>query len=355
LRGYDSWISSRNLANEIDQTTVDSLITSVTGKYDLVQRYYKLKRNLLGVDKLYDYDRYAPLNSTRKQISWDEAKENVLEAYGNFHPDMKQIAGEFFSKRWIDAAIKPGKRGGAYSASTVTSVHPYVFMNFDGQLRDVQTLAHELGHGVHQYLSRKQGELQSSTPLTTAETASVFGEMLVFNRLMESLEDPEERLALLTSKIDDTIATVFRQISMNRFEDKIHTARRTDGEQTTEQFSQLWYDTQHALYGDSVELTDEYKLWWCYIPHFLHTPGYVYAYAFGELLVLALYDAYRNGQEGFADNYIELLEAGGSDWPHNIVSKMGIDIRDESFWNRGLTLFEDMITQAEELAKEIQK
>jgi oligoendopeptidase F len=355
LRGYDSWISSRNLANEIDQTTVDSLITSVTGKYDLVQRYYKLKRNLLGVDKLYDYDRYAPLNSTRKQISWDEAKENVLEAYGNFHPDMKQIAGEFFSKRWIDAAIKPGKRGGAYSASTVTSVHPYVFMNFDGQLRDVQTLAHELGHGVHQYLSRKQGELQSSTPLTTAETASVFGEMLVFNRLMESLEDPEERLALLTSKIDDTIATVFRQISMNRFEDKIHTARRTDGEQTTEQFSQLWYDTQHALYGDSVELTDEYKLWWCYIPHFLHTPGYVYAYAFGELLVLALYDAYRNGQEGFADNYIELLEAGGSDWPHNIVSKMGIDIRDESFWNRGLTLFEDMITRAEELAKEIQK
>jgi len=355
LRDYDSWISSRNLANEIDQSTVDSLIKSVTGKYDLVQRYYKLKRDLLGVDKLYDYDRYAPLNSTRKQISWDEARENVLEAYGNFHPDMKKIAGEFFSKNWIDAAIKPGKRGGAYSASTVTTVHPYVFMNFDGQLRDVQTLAHELGHGVHQYLSRKQGELQSSTPLTTAETASVFGEMLVFNRLMENLDDPKEQLALLTSKIDDTIATVFRQISMNRFEDKIHTARRTDGEQTTEQFSQLWYDTQHALYGDSVELTDEYKLWWCYIPHFLHTPGYVYAYAFGELLVLALYDAYRSGQEGFSDKYIELLEAGGSDWPHNIVSKMGIDIRDESFWNRGLTLFEEMIIRAEDLAKELQK
>lgn len=355
LRGYDSWISSRNLANEIDQSTVDSLIQSVTGKYNLVQRYYRLKRDLLGYDKLYDYDRYAPLASTRKQIGWEKARENVLEAYGNFHPDMKRIAGEFFDKRWIDAAIKPGKRGGAYSASTVTSVHPYVFMNYDGQLRDVQTLAHELGHGVHQYLSSKQGELQSSTPLTTAETASVFGEMLVFNRLMDSLDDPEEQLALLTSKIDDTIATVFRQISMNRFEDKIHTARRTDGEQTTEQFSQLWYETQHALYGDSVELTDEYKLWWCYIPHFLHTPGYVYAYAFGELLVLALYDAYRNGQEGFSDNYIELLEAGGSDWPHNIVSKMGIDIRDESFWNRGLTLFEDMITKAEELSKQIQK
>jgi len=355
LRGYDSWISSRNLANEIDQSTVDSLINSVTGKYDLVQRYYRLKKELLGYDKLYDYDRYAPLASTRKQVSWEEARENVLEAYGDFHPDMKKIAGEFFSKRWIDAAIKPGKRGGAYSASTVTSVHPYVFMNYDGQLRDVQTLAHELGHGVHQYLSRKQGELQSSTPLTTAETASVFGEMLVFNRLMDSLDDPKEQLALLTSKIDDTIATVFRQISMNRFEDKIHTARRTEGEQTTGQFSELWYETQHALYGDSVEITDEYNLWWCYIPHFLHTPGYVYAYAFGELLVLALYDAYRSGQEDFSDQYIKLLEAGGSDWPHNIVSKMGIDIRDESFWNRGLTLFEEMIERAEKLSKQIQK
>lgn len=355
LRGYESWIASRNLANEIDQSTVDSLIKSVTGKYDLVQRYYKLKRDLLGYDNLYDYDRYAPLASTQKQISWDEARENVLEAYGNFHPEMKNIAEEFFSKRWIDAAIKPGKRGGAYSASTVTTVHPYVFMNYDGQLRDVQTLAHELGHGVHQYLSRKQGELQSSTPLTTAETASVFGEMLVFNRLMESLDDPKEQLALLTSKIDDTVATVFRQISMNRFEHSIHTARRTDGEQTTEQFSRMWYETQHALYGDSVELTDEYRLWWCYIPHFLHTPGYVYAYAFGELLVLALYDAYRSGQEGFSDSYIELLEAGGSDWPHNIVDKMGIDIRDESFWNRGLSLFEDMISRAENLSKQIQK
>ena len=355
LRGYESWISSRNLANEIDQSTVDSLINSVTGKYDLVQRYYKLKKNLLGYDELYDYDRYAPLASTRKKISWQEARENVLEAYGNFHPEMKRIAGEFFSEGWIDAAIKPGKRGGAYSASTVTSVHPYVFMNYDGQLRDVQTLAHELGHGVHQYLSRKQGELQSSTPLTTAETASVFGEMLVFNRLMNSLDDPKEQLALLTSKIDDTIATVFRQVSMNRFEEKIHTARRNKGEQTTEQFSELWYETQHALYGDSVKLTDEYKLWWCYIPHFLHTPGYVYAYAFGELLVLALYDAYKSGQDSFSENYIELLEAGGSDWPHNIVSKMGIDIRDESFWNRGLSLFEDMIIRAEELSKQIEE
>jgi len=354
LRGYESWISSRNLANEIDQSSVDSLVEAVTSRYDLVQRYYKLKKNLLGYDKLYDYDRYAPLATSRKQVQWEQAREDVLEAYGDFHPEMKRIAAEFFDKKWIDAAIMPGKRGGAYSASTVTSVHPYVFMNYDGQLRDVQTLAHELGHGVHQYLSRKQGELQSSTPLTTAETASVFGEMLVFNRLMESLDDPKEQLALLVSKIDDTIATVFRQISMNRFEDRIHTARRNGGEQTTEQFSEHWFETQKALYGDSVEITDEYRLWWCYIPHFLHTPGYVYAYAFGELLVLALYNAYSGGQKGFADNYMELLEAGGSDWPHDLVGKLGIDIRDQTFWNRGMELFEQMIDRAEELAEQIE-
>jgi len=353
LRGYDSWISSRNLSNQTDSETVDALITAVTGRYELVQRYYKLKKNLLGVDEMFDYDRYAPIAKNRETINWDRAKSMVLEAYGDFHPRMKSIATEFFDKKWIDAAIRPGKRGGAYSASTVTNVHPYVFMNFDGQLRDVQTLAHELGHGVHQYLSRKQGELQSSTPLTTAETASVFGEMLVFNKLMNNIEDPKEKLALLVSKIDDTIATVFRQVSMNRFEDRIHTARREEGELTTEEFSNHWVETQNDLYGDSVTITDEYKLWWCYIPHFLHTPGYVYAYAFGELLVLALYDAYKNQNNGFSDRYIELLEAGGSDWPHNIVGKMDIDIRDAGFWNRGLDLFESMIDQAEELAESL--
>ena len=353
LRGYDSWISSRNLSNQTDSETVEALITAVTGRYELVQRYYKLKKSLLGVDEMFDYDRYAPIAKNRETIKWDRAKSMVLEAYGDFHPRMESIATEFFDKKWIDAAIRPGKRGGAYSASTVTNVHPYVFMNFDGQLRDVQTLAHELGHGVHQYLSRKQGELQSSTPLTTAETASVFGEMLVFNKLMNNIDDPKEKLALLVSKIDDTIATVFRQISMNRFENRIHTARREEGELTTEDFSRHWVETQNDLYGDSVTITDEYKLWWCYIPHFLHTPGYVYAYAFGELLVLALYDAYKNQKNGFSDRYIDLLEAGGSDWPHNIVGKMDIDIRDAGFWNRGLDLFESMIDQAEELAESL--
>ena len=355
LRGYEKWISSRNLANQTDDETVDALIESVTGSYELVQRYYKLKKRLLNFDKLYDYDRYAPVAASTETVKWDKAKEMVLEAYGDFHPEMRTITEEFFDKNWIDAAIRPGKRGGAYSASTVVSVHPYVFMNFDGRLRDVQTLAHELGHGVHQYLARKQGELQSSTPLTTAETASVFGEMLVFSRLMDNLNDPEEKLALLISKIDDTIATVFRQVSMNRFEELIHTERREAGELTTDRFSELWHQTQHDLYGDSIELTDEYKLWWCYIPHFLHTPGYVYAYAFGELLVLALYDSYKKSKNGFSDKYLKLLEAGGSEWPHDLVAKLDIDIRDKEFWKRGLSLFEKMVDDAEQLAKELGK
>jgi len=353
LRNYDSWISSRNLSNEIDDGTVDLLINAVTGNYHLVQRFYRLKRRLLGYEKLYDYDRYAPLLENEEEIKWDKARETVLSSYNEFHPEMGEIAGKFFEHSWIDAAIAPGKRGGAYSAGTVPSVHPYVFMNFDGKIRDVQTLAHELGHGVHQYLSRKQGVLQAGTPLTTAETASVFGEMLVFQNLMQKLEDPKEKLALLIGKIDDTIATVFRQVSMNRFEDAMHTRRREEGELTTEDFSTLWRETQENLYGDSVEITESYNLWWCYIPHFLHTPGYVYAYAFGELLVLALYEEYTRSENGFSKKYMSMLEAGGSDWPENIVAKVGLDITQSDFWDKGLSTVDKMITQAEELAEQI--
>ncbi len=353
LRGYESWISSRNLSNEIDDETVKILVNSVTDNYELVHRFYELKRSLLDYDELYDYDRYAPLLQNEKEIEWEEAQDMILDSYSDFHLDMGEIAGKFFEQQWIDAAIKPGKRGGAYSASTVPSVHPYVFINYDGKIRDVQTLAHELGHGVHQYLSREQGALQANTPLTTAETASVFGEMLVFQRLMSRLEDPREKLALLIGKIDDTIATVFRQISMNRFEHAIHTKRREEGELTTEEFSQLWRKTQNEIYGDSVTLTKNYDLWWCYIPHFLHTPGYVYAYAFGELLVLTLYEEYRQGQNSFSDRYIEMLRAGGSDWPEHIVGKLGLDITQPDFWNKGLAAVEQMIEQAEELAKKV--
>jgi oligoendopeptidase F len=349
LRGYPSWISSRNLANETDEATVQALVDSVTGYYPWAQRYYTLKSKLLNISDFKDFDRYAPIKKSETTVSWEEAKNMVLEAYDEFHPEMGAIAQRFFDEQWIDAAIRPGKRGGAYSAGTVPSVHPYVFMNYDGRLRDVQTLAHELGHGVHQYLSRKQGALQSGTPLTTAETASVFGEMLVFQKLLKQLDDPMEELSLLMGKIDDTIATVFRQISMNRFEEAMHNARRTQGELTTEQFSELWRTEQVKLYGDSVELTPEYSHWWCYIPHFLHTPGYVYAYAFGELLVLALYEEYQRKPEGFADRYMKLLEAGGSEWPHELVGNMGLNIQDPNFWQKGLKAFEQMIVRAEEL------
>lgn len=353
LRKYDSWIDSRNLANQTNRETVDALVNSVTGQYELVQRYYKLKKKLLGLDEMKDFDRYAPMLQNEATIQWDSARDMVLDSYSKFHPKMGEITNEFFEKNWIDAAIKPGKRGGAYSAGTVPSAHPYVFMNFDGKIRDVQTLAHELGHGVHQYLSRKQGVLQSSTPLTTAETASVFGEMLVFQKLMKELDDPREKLALLVGKIDDTIATVFRQISMNRFEDAIHTARREEGELTTERLSELWMKQQKSLYGDSVTLTEEYGIWWSYIPHFLHTPGYVYAYAFGELLVLALYEEYTQRPEGFSDKYLELLSAGGSEWPEDLVAKMGLDITQPDFWQKGLNSFKKMVEEAEEMAAKL--
>lgn len=349
LRNYPHWLKSRNLSNEISDESVQTLIDSVTGQYQLVHRYYELKKKLLNLDEMKEYDRYAPVLKSRKKIHWQEARNTVVAAYSEFHPELGKIANRFFEENWIDAAVVPGKRGGAYSASTVPSVHPYVFMNYDGQIRDVQTLAHELGHGVHQYLARKQGVLQSDTPLTTAETASVFGEMLVFQKLLSSLDSPEEKLALLVGKIDDTIATVFRQVSMNRFEDSIHHARREEGELTTERFSELWMETQKPVYGDSVTLSDNYQLWWSYIPHFMHTPGYVYAYAFGELLVLALYQEYRQSGSDFNERYLAMLEKGGSDWPDQITAELGVDIKDKTFWNRGLHAIESMVEEAESL------
>ncbi len=355
IRNYPHWLRSRNLANEITDESVDALVSSVTNRYDLVHRYYRLKRTLLGLDEMLDYDRYAPLEKSRKLIRWDEAKALVINAYEKFHPEMASVSRRFFDEKWIDAAIVPGKRGGAYSAGTVPSVHPYIFMNYDGQLRDVQTLAHELGHGIHQYLSRGQGMLQMNTPLTTAETASVFGEMLVFQELLADLDNPADKMALLVGKIDDTMATVFRQISMNRFENLIHRARREEGELTTDRFSELWIQTQHALYGDAVTLTEQYHLWWSYIPHFVHTPGYVYAYAFGELLVMALYEEYVSSDDGFNDKYLAMLEKGGSDWPHRLTASLGLDINDKQFWNRGMSAIEKLVSKAENLLPLIPK
>lgn len=353
LRHYPSWIASRNLSNEVSDNVVEALVEAVTSRYDIVARYYNLKRELLGFDKLYDYDRYAPLPAAEGDYKWKQAQEMVLSAYGKFHPQMAEIAEKFFGHSWIDAAPRPGKRGGAYSAYTVPSAHPYVFLNYTGNARDVMTLAHELGHGVHQYLAREQGMLQQPTPLTTAEMASTFGEMLVFTDFMAQEDDPNIQLAMLAHKIEDTFATVFRQISMNRFEHGMHTARREEGELSSERLSKIWMESQQAMFLDSVELTENYAIWWSYIPHFLHTPGYVYAYSFGELLVMALFARYRQEGSSFAPRYIEVLRAGGSDWPEKILAPMGVDLTDPMFWREGVREIEAMIERAENLVQEI--
>ncbi|MFC1959618.1 M3 family oligoendopeptidase [Chloroflexota bacterium] len=351
LRSYPTWVSSRNMSNEVSDDVVDALVEAVTARYDIVARYYNLKRDLLGLDKLYDYDRYAPLPSAQGKVSWDKARETVLTAYGNFHPQAAEIAGKFFTESWIDAAPRPGKSGGAYSAGTIPSAHPYVFMNYTGNARDVMTLAHELGHGIHQYLAREQGMLQAHTPLTTAEMASTFGEMLVFSDFMAQESDPAARLALVAHKIEDTFATIFRQISMNRFEHGMHTARREEGELTSERFSEIWIKTQRDMFQGSVEMTDNYATWWSYVPHFLQVPGYVYAYSFGELLVLALFARYRQEGDTFAPRYLDVLKAGGSDWPEKLLAPMGVDLNDPNFWQEGLGEIESLVAQAEELVK----
>lgn len=353
LRGYDHWLQSRNLANEVEDETVASLVGAVTKRYDLVERFYELKRRLLGLDELYDYDRYAPVGEADTSYAWTDARGLVLEAYANFHDDMAAVAERFFTEDWIDAALADGKRSGAFSHGTVPSAHPYVLLNYTGKPRDVQTLAHELGHGVHQFLSREQSIFHHGTPLTTAEMASVFGEMLVFRRLLHREDDPQNQLALIVAKIDDILATVFRQVAMNRFEHRIHTARREDGELQPDVFAQHWMETQRAMFGDSVTLGDHYRHWWSYVPHFLHTPGYVYAYAFGELLVLSLYARYQEAGDAFADQYLEVLRAGGSDWPQALLKPIGVDLQDPALWEQGLSHIESLIDRADALATDV--
>ena len=315
-----------------------------------------LKKALLGYDELYDYDRYAPLNLKESDAfyTWEEAKDVVLSAFENFSGEMKDAAQAFFDNNWIHAPVLPKKRGGAYASPTVASANPYVFLNYMGDARNVTTLAHELGHGIHMYLSgQKHGLWALYTPLTTAEMASTFAEMLVFQDLMAAEEDKEIQLSMLIEKIEDTFATVFRQISMNRFEDKMHTARRTEGELTTDRFNEMWLETQRDMFGDSVTMTDEYGYWWSYVPHFLHTPGYVYAYSFGELLVLALYKLYQEEGESFVPKYVNLLADGDSNYPDKLLAEVGVDINDPNFWQKGIDVIAEMVEQAETLAKEL--
>ncbi|HET6451325.1 MAG TPA: M3 family oligoendopeptidase [Spirochaetia bacterium] len=352
LRRYPSWISSRNMDNQVADSTVDALVAAVTSRYGIVARYYRLKKRLLGLEELFDYDRYAALAAAARSYSWDDARQIVLGAYRRFHPAMAEIASMFFDKRWLDAAVRPGKRGGAFSASTVPSAHPYILLSFQGTAQDVMTLAHELGHGVHQYLARDKGVLLQNTPLTTAETASLFGETLVFHDLRGREKDASVLLSMLVRQIESSFATVFRQVAMNRFEAAAHTARRERGELTTEDLSGMWTETQRAMFADSVTLTEDYGIWWSYITHFVHVPGYVYAYAFGDLLVRSLYRRFQSAGSDFPSRYLRMLAAGGSDWPEAIVKPLGVDLSDPGFWNQGLDLLEEMVREAESLAGE---
>lgn len=347
IRGFDSWISARNLSNEVADATVTALIQAVTTRYDIVARYYRLLRQQLGYAELFDYDRYAPVTHEEPKILWEEAQSIVLEAFGNFDPRIAEIAQLFFDKQWIDAPPKMGKMGGAFCLSTTEDLHPFVLLNFTGEMSQVMVLAHELGHGIHGYLAREQGELQSNTPVTTAEMASTFGEMLVFDHLVQKQTDPAVRFAMRMRKMADTIATVFRQIALNRFEHAIHTGRRTQGELSTDQLSAYWLETQREMFADSLTIRDEYGLWWSNISHFVSMPGYVYGYAFGELLVWALYARYKNSPDGFAHRYLHVLQSGGSNWPHEILAPLGVDLQDPNFWHEGLDLLDAFIAAME--------
>ncbi|MGI8902919.1 MAG: M3 family oligoendopeptidase [Solirubrobacteraceae bacterium] len=350
LRSFPHWLASRNLSNEASDESVMALIEAVRGRYDIPQRWYALKAKLLGVERLADYDRAAPVLSEDLSISFGDARELVLDTYASFSPEAGRITRRFFEERWIDAPVRPHKRGGAFCAYTVPSVHPYVLLNFTANRRDVLTMAHELGHGLHATLARPQGIFHQTTPLTLAETASVFGETLVFERLLQSAESDDARLSLLAERIDGAIATVFRQMAMNRFEHRVHTQRRTEGELSTDHIGELWRETQVELFGDSVTLSDGYQTWWSYIPHFINTPGYVYAYAYGQLLALSAYGRYKQDGDSFVPRYLQLLAAGGSCGPEELGAMIGIDLADPGFWDAGLALVEEQLTAAEELA-----
>jgi oligoendopeptidase F len=350
LRGYGHWLQSFNLSQEASDEAVGALVAAVRARYDLPQRWYALKAKLLGLEKLAYYDRMAAITDDDAEVAWDEAREIVLDCYGSFSPDLGDLARRFFDEAWIDVPPRPGKVTGAFCAPTVSDHHPYVLLNYTGRRRDVLTLAHELGHGVHQALGSAQGPFHHTTPLTVAETASVFGETIVFNRLLELERSPQARFALLAQKVEDSIATVFRQVAMNGFEDLIHNARRGEGELSVERIGDLWIGSQREMLGSSVELADDYRSWWSYIPHFIHVPGYVYAYAFGFLLAVSVYGLYEQRGEGFVPQYLEMLSAGGSRSPEDLARMVGCDLADPAFWEGGLAVIERDIAAAEQAA-----
>ncbi len=349
LRSYPHWLASRNLSNEASDESVMALIEAVRGRFDIPQRWYALKAKLLGIDRLCDYDRSAPVRPEAVTFSFGEARELVIDTYRSFSPDAGRLVQRFFDEHWVDAPVRPHKRGGAFCSYTVPTVHPYVLLNFTARRRDVLTMAHELGHGIHAALAQPQGVFHQHTPLTLAETASVFGETLVFGRLLREAPGDDARLALLAERIDGAIATVFRQMAMNRFEHRVHTCRRGEGELSVDRLCELWVETQVELFGDSVELTEGYRMWWSYVPHFINSPGYVYAYAYGQLLALSGYGRYLEEGQSFVPRYLELLATGGSRKPEELGAIIGIDLADPGFWDSGLALVEQQLTEAEEL------
>lgn len=352
LRGYPTWISSRNLANETTDDAVQALIDAATSRYDVPQRYYRLKAKLLGLDKLEYYDRFAPVADDSSKTSWDEARRVVTEAYTDFSSEAGASVERFFVDGWIDAPVRPDKRHGAYCATNVPGVHPYVFMNYTGDRRSILTLAHELGHALHGTMAQPLGLFNASTPLTTAETASVFGEALTFKRMLASEDDPRKRLDLLTGQLEDAIATTFRQIAMNRFENLVHTQRRDQGELSTDRLNELWIECQSDLFGDSVGVGG-YDTWWSYIPHFTNVPGYVYAYAYGYLFALAIFRSYEREGDAIVEPYLDLLRAGGSKAPEELARMVGLDLTDPSIWASGIEALSDDLDEAERLANEI--
>jgi oligoendopeptidase F len=347
LRAYPHWLASRNLANEASDESVEALVEAVRSRYELARRWYRLKARLLGLDRLAHYDRMAPLGAVDERIRYEEAREIVLDCYHGFASDLGAAAEEFFENGYIDGPPRPGKRGGAFCSYTVPSAHPYVMLNYTSRPHDVLTLAHELGHGVHATLARPQGVFHFTTPLTLAETASIFGETIVLERLLERAPGPAERLDLLAGALDGAVAAVFRQVAMNRFEDAAHHERRERGELPVDRFAELWLETQADLLGDSVELDEDYGVWWSYVWHFVDVPGYVYAYAYGHLLALSVYRRFEQEGEAFVPSYLDLLRAGGSRAPEELASIVGVDLGDPGFWSAGLDLVERQLVAAE--------
>lgn len=351
-RGFKDVAEGRHLSNRVEAPVVDALVQSVRDAYPkLSHRYYAMKAKWLGMERLSHWDRNAPLpEKPERVISWPEAERIVLDAYAAFAPEMADIAKQFFDKQWIDAATREGKAQGAFSASTVPSVHPYVLMNYLGKPRDVMTLAHELGHGVHQWLARPQGALLASTPLTVAETASVFGEMLTFKALLAETKEARERKAMMAAKVEDMLNTVVRQIAFYTFERKVHEGRRK-GELSSEDINAFWMEVQSESLGPAIDLRPGYEVFWTYIPHFINSPFYVYAYAFGDCLVNSLYGLYQDAHPGFVGKYFDLLKAGGSKDYKDLLKPFGLDARDPAFWSKGLSVIEGMIDELEAMEK----